>query len=147
MVYFGPANLARQYFVDMGYEPANRQTTPDFLVSVTDPNGRTPRDDGGKGSKPIPKTPLEFEQYYRESEIRKMNLKDIEAYKSEFVNKEKVAAEYRQSARQEQARHTRGKVRGEIDLSPMPAYQLHRARIRSQSPCKPGSSCCEESKS
>jgi ATP-binding cassette, subfamily G (WHITE), member 2, SNQ2 len=35
MVYFGPANKARQYFIDMGYEPANRQTTPDFLVSVS----------------------------------------------------------------------------------------------------------------
>lgn len=35
MVYFGPADQARQYFIDMGYEPANRQTTPDFLVSVS----------------------------------------------------------------------------------------------------------------
>ena len=33
MAYFGPADTARQYFIDMGYEPANRQTTPDFLVS------------------------------------------------------------------------------------------------------------------
>ena len=33
MAYFGPASDARQYFVDMGYEPANRQTTADFLVS------------------------------------------------------------------------------------------------------------------
>ena len=34
-VYFGPANQARQYFIDMGYEPANRQTTADFLVAGT----------------------------------------------------------------------------------------------------------------
>ncbi|KAG6840031.1 hypothetical protein H0H93_004828, partial [Arthromyces matolae] len=40
MAYFGPAAQARQYFIDMGYEPANRQTTADFLVAVTDPNGR-----------------------------------------------------------------------------------------------------------
>ena len=33
MAYFGPADRARQYFIDMGYEPANRQTTADFLVS------------------------------------------------------------------------------------------------------------------
>lgn len=33
MAYFGPANRARQYFIDMGYQPANRQTTSDFLVS------------------------------------------------------------------------------------------------------------------
>ena len=35
MAYFGPANQARQYFIDMGYEPANRQTTADFLVAGT----------------------------------------------------------------------------------------------------------------
>ena len=35
MAYYGPAKLARQYFIDMGYEPANRQTTADFLVAGT----------------------------------------------------------------------------------------------------------------
>ena len=33
MAYFGSARKARQYFIDMGYQPANRQTTADFLVS------------------------------------------------------------------------------------------------------------------
>ena len=33
MVYFGRASEARQYFIDMGYEPKNRQTTADFLVA------------------------------------------------------------------------------------------------------------------
>jgi len=33
MVYFGPAKEARSYFVDMGFQPAQRQTTADFLVS------------------------------------------------------------------------------------------------------------------
>ncbi|OBZ79974.1 hypothetical protein A0H81_01435 [Grifola frondosa] len=33
MVYFGPVNRARQYFINMGYEPANRQTTADFLIA------------------------------------------------------------------------------------------------------------------
>ncbi|KAF8749247.1 ABC transporter [Rhizoctonia solani] len=42
-IYFGPADSARQYFMDMGWEPANRQTTADFLVAVTDPLARTPR--------------------------------------------------------------------------------------------------------
>lgn len=38
MAYFGPADKARQYFIDMGYEPANRQTTPDFLVAASLPS-------------------------------------------------------------------------------------------------------------
>ena len=33
MAYFGPAKQARQYFISLGYEPANRQTTADFLVA------------------------------------------------------------------------------------------------------------------
>ena len=35
MVYFGSAKEAKQYFMDIGYEPQNRQTTPDFLVAST----------------------------------------------------------------------------------------------------------------
>ena len=33
MVYFGSIREARQYFIDMGYEPASRQTTADYLVA------------------------------------------------------------------------------------------------------------------
>lgn len=37
LVYYGPAAEARAYFEEMGYEPKQRQTTSDYLVSVTDP--------------------------------------------------------------------------------------------------------------
>ena len=33
MAYFGRADQARQYFIDLGFEPAHRQTTSDFLVA------------------------------------------------------------------------------------------------------------------
>ena len=33
MAYFGPADQARDYFIELGYQPANRQTTADFLVA------------------------------------------------------------------------------------------------------------------
>lgn len=33
MAYFGSTRKARDYFIEMGYEPANRQTTADFLVA------------------------------------------------------------------------------------------------------------------
>jgi ATP-binding cassette, subfamily G (WHITE), member 2, SNQ2 len=33
MAYFGSTKKAREYFIEMGYEPANRQTTADFLVA------------------------------------------------------------------------------------------------------------------
>jgi ATP-binding cassette subfamily G (WHITE) protein 2 (SNQ2) len=33
MTYFGRADQARQYFVNLGFEPVDRQTTADFLVA------------------------------------------------------------------------------------------------------------------
>jgi ATP-binding cassette subfamily G (WHITE) protein 2 (SNQ2) len=33
MAYFGLADQARQYFIDLDFEPAHRQTTSDFLVA------------------------------------------------------------------------------------------------------------------
>ena len=37
-IYFGPAGGAKEYFVELGYRMPNRQTTADFLTSITDPN-------------------------------------------------------------------------------------------------------------
>jgi ATP-binding cassette, subfamily G (WHITE), member 2, SNQ2 len=111
MVYFGPIRLARQYFIDMGYVPANRQTTADFLVSVTDPCGRTMiamEDD--KRDHPIPQTALEFEEYFKNSEIMKMNLEDIRSYKAANVDKPDRTVAYKESAKAEHARHTRATV-------------------------------------
>ena len=114
MVYFGPIHLARQYFIDMGYVPANRQTTPDFLVSVTDPLGRTAMEDDDISPElrnhPIPQTALEFEEYYKNSDIMKMNLEDIRLYKAENVDKPDMKVAYKESAKAEHARHTRRTV-------------------------------------
>ncbi|KDQ32534.1 hypothetical protein PLEOSDRAFT_153783 [Pleurotus ostreatus PC15] len=40
MVYFGPAKEAKSYFEGMGWKARNRQSVPDFLVSVTDAEAR-----------------------------------------------------------------------------------------------------------
>ena len=51
-IYFGPCNEAKSYFVNMGFDCAPRQTTADFLTSLTSPverlirpgfEGKTPR--------------------------------------------------------------------------------------------------------
>jgi ATP-binding cassette subfamily G (WHITE) protein 2 (SNQ2) len=134
MVYFGPVPLARQYFIDMGYVPAARQTTPDFLVSVTNPLGRTMatkehdeiRDPERRG-KPIPQTALEFEEYYQNSEIKKINQADIASYKADFVGKQDLASAYKASAKAEHARHTRRQVG-------FPFYRFSNFTIYLQSP-------------
>ncbi|KXN81251.1 Brefeldin A resistance protein [Leucoagaricus sp. SymC.cos] len=133
MAYFGPASEARQYFIDMGYQPANRQTTPDFLVGVTDPEGRIERNvedeenvESGNGHceineessitrqtrvGPIPRTAAEFAEHYKKSKIREQNLQDMEEYRRDFVGKRELKEQYRESSRAEHARHTREKVR------------------------------------
>lgn len=117
MVYYGPANLARQYFIDMGYTPKPRQTTPDFLVSVTDPLGRTTvtadndtRNTEMRG-RPVPQTPAEFEEYYNASNIHDINHADVESYKRDNVNKHEKFVAFKESARADHSAHTRLRVR------------------------------------
>ncbi|KXN88770.1 Brefeldin A resistance protein [Leucoagaricus sp. SymC.cos] len=102
MAYFGPADRARQYFVDMGYEPVNRQTTADFLVAVTDPNGRTIR----PGVIRPPQTATEFADYFKNSELGKLNRREIAEYTAEYVGKPDRAKGYKQSAREEIAKRS-----------------------------------------
>lgn len=77
MMYQGPANEAKQYFIDLGFHCPARQTTPDFLTSVTDPAQRFHRE-GYELS--APKTPTEFEQAFRNSEAYKKVLADVAEY-------------------------------------------------------------------
>ncbi|KAF8329222.1 pleiotropic drug resistance ABC transporter [Amanita rubescens] len=126
MAYFGSANKARQYFIDMGYEPANRQTTSDFLVAVTDPNGRITR----KGATNVPRTAIEFAEYFRKSSFAAMNRSDMASYEALYVGNEKRALEYKESARAELAKFA---SKGSSYLLTIPqqvrAVMLRRAQI------------------
>ncbi|OSX63435.1 hypothetical protein POSPLADRAFT_1074039 [Postia placenta MAD-698-R-SB12] len=103
MAYFGPADRAREYFINLGFEPANRQTTADFVVAVTDPNGRIVRE--GYEAR-APRTADEFAQRFLESEMGARNRADIEAYKEESARTPEKALEYRESHRAEHAKTT-----------------------------------------
>lgn len=102
MAYFGPADRARQYFIDMGFEPANRQTTPDFLVAVTDLIGRIER----QGVTNQPRTAQEFADRFMRSEHAKANREDIDAYKEEFVGFPHRQQAYKNSVLAEHSRNT-----------------------------------------
>ena len=104
MVYFGPTNLARQYFIDLGFEPANRQTTPDFLVAVTDPNARNVR----KGfENRAPRTADDFARRFLESDVATINEQDMDSYRKDFVGKDDLAKSYTRQARKEHANTAR----------------------------------------
>ncbi|KAI9167899.1 ABC multidrug transporter atrF [Paramyrothecium foliicola] len=80
-VYFGRADAAKQYFIDLGFECPERWTTPDFLTSVSDEHERSVR----KGWEDrIPRNPEAFAEAYRNSEAYKRNLADIEDFESKL---------------------------------------------------------------
>lgn len=84
------------------YQPANRQTTPDFLVTVTDPKGRIPI----AGVVSQPRTADEFAAYFKSSKAGQRNRQDMEDYEREHVGKDEKKMEYVDSARAELAKHT-----------------------------------------
>ena len=102
MAYYGPAATARAYFIDMGYEPANRQTTSDFLVAVTDPQGRFPR----PGMSNIPRTAEEFAAYFQKSDIASANRENIRLFKDERTGDSSRAQKYIDNARMDHSNHT-----------------------------------------
>lgn len=112
-IYFGSAERARQYFIDMGWEPAPRQTTADFLVAVTDPLARTARP-GWENR--VPRTPEEFVAYWNKSQEGQANRADAESYlrAPEFGAK---GISYKESARAERAKTANHKSAYTVSLA------------------------------
>lgn len=76
-IYFGPASGAKEYFINLGFECPARQTTPDFLTSMTFPAERIMR----PGCKP-PRTPEEFAAAWKNSPNYKALQVEIDKYKT-----------------------------------------------------------------
>ncbi|KAF8069197.1 pleiotropic drug resistance ABC transporter [Lyophyllum atratum] len=125
LAYYGPADQARQYFIDMGYEPANRQTTPDFLVAVTDPNGRIPH----PGFGPMPRTAEEFAEHFMRSPIAQLNREDMGQYKETFVGIPERATAYKKSVKAEHSKTARKKSPYTISI-PMQAKAVMKRRVQ-----------------
>ncbi|KAG9770930.1 pleiotropic drug resistance protein, ABC superfamily, partial [Aureobasidium melanogenum] len=79
-IYFGPASEAKAYFVNLGFECPSRQTTPDFLTSMTFPAERITR----PGCHP-PRTPDEFAAAWISSPEYKALRAEIAEYNSTHV--------------------------------------------------------------
>ena len=82
MLYQGPASKARQYFIDLGFYAPPRQTTPDFLTSICDPNARHFRE-GWKDR--CPKTAEDLEKAFLASEAYQDVLADVRDYESHLL--------------------------------------------------------------
>ncbi|KAH7305560.1 ABC-2 type transporter-domain-containing protein [Stachybotrys elegans] len=79
-LYFGPADAAKRYFLDLGFECPERWTTADFLTSVCDKHKRNARPGWEKR---IPKTPAQFNDAYRRSDAYARNLVDMDEFEQQ----------------------------------------------------------------
>jgi ABC-type multidrug transport system ATPase subunit len=105
-IFFGPCGAARDYFIDMGWECPPRQTTGDFLTSVTNPQERTPR--AGMENK-VPRTPDEFEAYWKKSPQCGSLQKEIAQYREEYPLGGTAGRDFDETKRMRQAKHVRPK--------------------------------------
>ncbi|CAK9441277.1 uncharacterized protein LODBEIA_P51460 [Lodderomyces beijingensis] len=76
-IFFGSSQRASVYFQKMGYVCQERQTTPDFLTSVTNPAERQVKPGF---EKIVPRTPKEFYRYWRRSPERQALVEEIDEY-------------------------------------------------------------------
>ncbi|KAF8149941.1 pleiotropic drug resistance ABC transporter [Crassisporium funariophilum] len=101
------------------------QTTPDFLVAVTDPNGRNPRPDFG----PMPRTADEFAEHFMRSPLAQLNRENMAEYKEAFVGVPERAIAYKKSVKAEHAKTARKKSPYTISI-PMQARAVMRRRVQ-----------------
>ncbi|KAK2926104.1 AAA ATPase domain [Fusarium oxysporum f. sp. vasinfectum] len=80
-IFFGPTSEATQYFTAMGFECPPRQTTADFLTSLTNPDERIVRPGF---EKKVPRSPDEFADEWRMSQHRSSLLSDIAAFEIQY---------------------------------------------------------------
>ncbi|KAL5042237.1 hypothetical protein BDW71DRAFT_211366 [Aspergillus fruticulosus] len=103
-IFFGPTSEARAYFEDLGFECPGKQTTPDFLTSMTSPNERRVR--AGFDSK-VPSTAKEFQERWRQSYHYQRLMLRIDAYESKFSLGGECRDEFVASRRAQKAKSQR----------------------------------------
>ncbi|PYH93948.1 hypothetical protein BO71DRAFT_484181 [Aspergillus ellipticus CBS 707.79] len=103
-IYFGRADDARRFFIEMGFDCPDRQTTADFLTSLTSSTERKAR----QGYEHlVPRSPDEFAARWRASADRKQLLADVDAFQNEFPLGGAKLTEFNRSRAAEKAKGTR----------------------------------------
>jgi ATP-binding cassette subfamily G (WHITE) protein 2 (PDR) len=124
-VYFGSAGKAKAYFENMGFVCSQRQTTGDFLTSLTNPVERQAKE--GKEDQ-VPRTSEDFERHWLDSPDFKQLQQEIEAHEKDFPEGE-LEGQLRGAKTERQAGHSRKKspytlsIPMQIKLNTKRAYQ------------------------
>ncbi|KAI9673326.1 MAG: hypothetical protein M1829_004092 [Trizodia sp. TS-e1964] len=84
--YFGPTDGAKAYFEGLGFICQPRWTTADFLTSVTDEHERNVRE-GWENR--IPRSAIQFEEAYRNSQIQASTIADVEEFENTVAEQQR----------------------------------------------------------
>ncbi|KAM9955245.1 hypothetical protein ACTFIW_000745 [Dictyostelium discoideum] len=99
-VYFGPVGLAKQYFIDMGFECEPRKSTPDFLTGVTNPQERKVR-----SGFTVPESSAEFEEAWKQSEIYAQSCQEQREYEK-LIEIEQPSVDFIQEITEQKSKST-----------------------------------------
>jgi pleiotropic drug resistance (PDR) family protein len=80
-IYFGRTTEAKEFFTNLGFACPERQTTADFLTSLTSPAERIVKDGY---EKVVPRTPDDFAAAWRRSEAYKELQREIAEYDQQY---------------------------------------------------------------
>ncbi|KAJ5671108.1 hypothetical protein N7507_000235 [Penicillium longicatenatum] len=105
-IFFGPVNEAREYFEKMKFDCPKRQTTPDFLTSMTSPIERRVRE-GFENQ--TPRTPDDFASLWAPSPERQSLLVEIDQYNHDHPMRGPDFDAFQESLSLQQARSQRQK--------------------------------------
>ncbi len=105
-IFFGRADAARQYFIDLGFECPARQTTPDFLTSMTSPKERIIRP-GFENT--APRTSDDFAAAWKNSTAYARLQVEIQEYNVSHPINGPDAEAFRSAKRAQQAKRQRAK--------------------------------------
>ncbi|TDZ74967.1 ZEB2-regulated ABC transporter 1 [Colletotrichum trifolii] len=98
-IYFGKIDQAKAYFENLGFLCPDRQTTPDFLTSMTSPNERRIR----PGYEHLaPRTPEEFAARWKASPDRSQLSSEITGYEQAHPEKDRLE-EFSESVKAERS--------------------------------------------
>jgi len=103
-IYFGRTTDAKEYFVNLGFDCPDRQTTADFLTSMTSPQERVVR----RGFEDrVPRTPDDFAQTWKNSPARAALANEVDNYNQQYAIGGQHLEEFKDSRRAQQSKHQR----------------------------------------
>lgn len=105
-IYYGPAEEACSYFEEMGWQRPPRMVTGDFLTSITNPTERQARP-GLEAS--VPRTPEEFEKYWKNSHQYYTCMQEISKAQQTGSNADEALDDFKKFHKLVQAKHARPK--------------------------------------